>query len=135
MSIKKSNMHHPQTSCRGFTLIELLVAMAIVAVLLTFVGPRYHGHVQASKETVLRENLRQIRDTLDQYHADKGRYPDNLQELVEKHYLRAIPVDPLTESSETWLIRTPPEGREGRVYDIRSGALGASLDGQAYVQW
>lgn len=124
-----------RTGKRGFTLIELLVVLTIVAVLLTFVGVRYHGHVQASKEAVLRENLKQVRDTLDQFHADKGRYPESLQELVEARYLRALPVDPLTESSQTWLIQSPPEGRDGRVYDIRSGAPGSSQDGQPYAQW
>jgi general secretion pathway protein G len=119
----------------GFTLIELLVVLSIVAVLFTLVGPRYHSHVQASKEAVLKENLRQTRETLDQFFSDKGRYPQTLEELVEQRYLRKLPMDPLTESSQTWLIDPPSEGREGRVYNIRSGAQGVGQDGQAYAQW
>jgi general secretion pathway protein G len=84
---------------RGFTLIELLVVLAIVSTLLMLVAPRYFQSVDAAKEAVLRDNLRTTRDTIDKFHADLGRYPDSLEEMVERKYLRALPIDPITESN------------------------------------
>lgn len=120
---------------RGFTLIELLVVLAIVAVLLTLVSPVYVRQIDASKETVLRDNLRATRDVIDKFYGDLGRYPDSLNELVEKNYLRALPVDPVTDSSESWQIVDVPSGFKGRLYDIKSGAAGADRDGKPYAQW
>lgn len=84
---------------RGFTLIEILVVLAILALLLSIAAPRYFGSVDRSKETVLKQNLFQIRESLDKYFADTGRYPDSLEDLVTKHYLRSAPVDPVTGSA------------------------------------
>ena len=120
---------------RGFTLIELLVVLAIVSTLLLLVAPRYFHKVDGAKETVLRENLRTVRDTLDKFYGDNGRYPETLDELVEKKYLRSLPVDPLTESARSWEIVPVPEGYKGAVYDIRSGARGAAGDGRKYADW
>lgn len=120
---------------RGFTLIELLVVMAIVAVLATLAAPRYFNQVDASKEAVLRENLRAVRDVLDRFYGDMGRYPESLGELVERRYLRELPVDPMTESSQTWQLVPPPEGYKGEVFDLRSGATGQGGDGKAYAEW
>jgi general secretion pathway protein G len=119
---------------RGFTLIELLVVLAIIATLLTLAVPRYFQHVERSKEAVLKENLASVRDAIDQYHADVGDWPPTLESLAEKRYLRAVPVDPITERSDTWQIIPPPDGGSG-VYDIHSGAEGAAVDGQAYSDW
>jgi general secretion pathway protein G len=119
----------------GFTLIELLVVLAIIAVLLTLAVPRYFHGVDASKEAVLRENLRAVRDTLDKFRGDVGRYPDSLDELVERRYLRALPHDPLTQSSGTWELIAPADGSKGVVYDIKSGAVGTGSDGNAYRDW
>ena len=119
---------------RGFTLIELLVVLAIIATLLTLAVPRYFQHVERSKEAVLRENLATVRDAIDQYHADVGTWPPTLETLAEKRYMRAVPVDPITEQADTWQITPPPDGEAG-VYDIRSGAEGIGLDGQAYSDW
>lgn len=119
---------------RGFTLIELLVVLAIVATLLTLVVPRYYQHVERSREAVLRENLATVRDAIDQYHADAGTWPPSLESLAERRYLRAVPVDPITESRDTWEIVAPPDGEPG-VYDIRSGAEGSATNGQAYADW
>jgi general secretion pathway protein G len=85
----------------GFTLIELLVVLAIVSTLLTLAVPRYFSSLQKSKEVVMRENLWIMRDALDKYFGDVGRYPDQLQDLATKKYLRAVPIDPLTETSTT----------------------------------
>jgi general secretion pathway protein G len=119
---------------RGFTLIELLVVLAIVATLLTLAVPRYFQHVERSKEAVLKENLATVRDAIDQYHADAGIWPPTLESLAERRYLRSVPVDPITDSSDTWQI-VPPPGGEAGVYDIRSGAEGTAIDGQAYSDW
>lgn len=120
---------------RGFTLIELLVVLAIVSTLLLLVTPRYLHRVEVSKETVLRDNLRAIRDTIDKFYGDQGRYPDSLDELVDKKYLRAPPMDPITDSAKTWDLVPVPEGYKGSVYDVRSGGKGTARDGTRYADW
>lgn len=117
---------------RGFTLIEMLVVMVVIALLLTIATPRYLDSVDRARENVLRENLLLMRDALDKHFADRGRYPDALEQLVERRYLRAVPVDPLTESSETWLPVAPDRPDLGAVYDVRSGAEGSTQGGVAY---
>jgi len=117
---------------RGFTLIELLVVMVILSILLTVALPRYFGSVEKSKESVLREDLMLMRDSIDKYFADTGRYPDALADLVAKRYLRAIPADPITESADTWVIVPPEDTTKGAVYDVHSGAQGNALDGKPY---
>jgi general secretion pathway protein G len=121
---------------RGFTLLELLVVMAIIATLLTLALPRYFTSVDRSKEAVLREDLRVMRSSIDQFYADNDRYPDTPEMLAAKRYLRAVPVDPITDSAASWVV-VPPPGDAGRgvVYDVRSGAPGAALDGTAYAEW
>ena len=120
---------------RGFTLIELLVVLAIVSTLLLLVTPRYFHQVDASKEAVLRDNLRTVRDVIDKFYGDTGRYPETLEELVERKYLRALPIDPMTESTATWQVVPVPEGYKGVVYDIRSGSAGEARDGKKYADW
>lgn len=120
---------------KGFTLIELLVVLAIVSTLLLLVAPRYFQRLDVAQETVLRDNLRTLRQVLDHFQADHGRFPEALQELVDKRYLRALPMDPFTGSTETWTIMTPPDGLEGTVYDLRSGAAGTAKDGTLYADW
>ena len=119
----------------GFTLIELLVVLAIVSTLLLLVAPRYFQRVDVAQEAVLRDNLRTLRQVLDNFHGDHGRFPDSLQELVDKRYVRSLPVDPLTGSTETWTLLPPPDGLEGAVYDLRSGAAGTAKDGSLYADW
>jgi general secretion pathway protein G len=116
----------------GFTLIELLVVLAIVALLLTLSAPRYFQSIDTSKETILAENLRTTRDTIDKFYGDNGRYPASLEELVEMKYLRALPVDPVTESSETWVLIPPQDPELGAVYDLRSGATGIARNGKSF---
>lgn len=121
---------------RGFTLIELLVVMTILALLLTIAVPRYLAHVDRSREAVLRHNLALMRDAIDKHHADKGRYPDSLGELVTQRYLRAIPADPVTGREDTWAVLPPPPGGDpGAIYDVRSGAEGNGVDGTPYGNW
>ncbi|MGO5000044.1 type II secretion system protein [Oceanisphaera sp. W20_SRM_FM3] len=118
---------------RGFTLIELLVVMGIIAMLLTVAGPRYFTSLEKAKETTLRQSLSVMREALDQYYGDTGRYPDSLAQLVEQRYLRKLPQDPIIERSDLWVIVPPPEG-DG-VWDIKSGAPGQARDGSQYAQW
>ncbi len=117
---------------RGFTLIELLVVMAIIGALLALAAPRYFQHVDRTKEAVLKSDLATMRDALDKYYADTGRYPKNLEDLVARRYLRKIPPDPITESDATWLVVAPADTALGGVYDVKSGAPGATLDGRPY---
>jgi general secretion pathway protein G len=116
----------------GFTLIELVIVMAIVALLLTLAAPRYFSSLERSKETVLRSNLAAVRDALDKFYGDTGKYPERLEILVEKKYLRSLPVDPITENSTSWVIVPPEDPEKGGVFDIRSGAEGKTADGVAY---
>ena len=119
----------------GFTLIELIVVMTIVSLLLTLAAPRYFRSIERGKETVLKANLAATRDALDKFHADTGRYPAQLNELVERHYLRTLPWDPVAESAEAWVIVPPADGQAGSVYNISSGAQGKGIDGVAYADW
>ena len=122
--------------CRpGFTLIELLVALAIIALLLSIVTPRYFNTVGRAEEAVLKQNLVLLRDAIDKHFADTGKYPEALDDLVAKRYLRSVPVDPITQSAETWVIVPPADAQKGAVYDIRSGASGQGRDGRPYEKW
>lgn len=120
---------------RGLTLIELLVVLAIIATLLSIAAPRYSGSVERANEAVLKENLATVRDALDKYTADTGTYPESLEILVNSKYLRKIPLDPVTDSTETWLLVRPEGQGKDRVGDIRSGALGTARDGTMYKDW
>ncbi len=119
----------------GFTLVELLVVMAIIALLVSIAAPRYFHSVDKARESSLRANLAVMRDSIDKYYSDHGRYPTQLQELVEKRYLRAIPVDPMTDSDRSWVIVAPKSADQGGVADIRSGAEGKSASGSDYASW
>lgn len=120
---------------RGFTLIELLVVLGIIALMLTLAVPRYFPSIDKSKEVVLADNLRNLRGVIDQYYGDTGRYPDTLDQLVEKKYLRAPPLDPITDSSTSWIIVPPEDGAKGGVYNIKSGAPGNDRSGRPYADW
>jgi general secretion pathway protein G len=128
-------MMQAQQRSRGFTLIELLVVMVIVSLLITIAAPRYFGSLQKSKETALRQTLAVTRDALDKYYGDNGKYPDNLDALIAKRYLRSLPLDPITESNSTWTIVAPEDPEKGRVYDIHSGADGTGRDGKPFRDW
>ena len=122
---------------RGFTLVELLVVMAIIATLLTIAVPRYLHSADRARDAALRQTLAAARDAIDKYYGDTGRYPETLQQLVDKQYLRRAPYDPVTQSDTTWVVVPPgPErGAQSGVYDVRSGATGAGFDGTPYAEW
>lgn len=118
---------------RAFTLIELLVVLAIVALLLSLASPRYFQSIATSKDIILKENLRITRETIDKFYGDTGHYPESLDQLVEKKYLRALPLDPVLASSTAWLIIAPDNTAKGKVFSIKSSAPGNDHHGVAYA--
>jgi general secretion pathway protein G len=142
-------MHPPQLTRRprGFTLIELLVVLAIVALLASIATPRYLRSLDVARERALRTSLTTMRDAIDQFAADKGRWPATLQELADARYLREVPEDPLTGRRDSWLALAAqgapgepvggagPTGRGAGVGDVRSGAGGRARDGSLYADW
>ena len=125
----------------GFTLIELLVVVAIIGILAGVVVGQYQRSIVKSKEAVLRENLFRTRTAINQYFADKGKYPSDLSALVSEFYLRSLPVDPVTGSTDSWVVEYAETGSdeeislEPGVKDLRSGAPGNGMDGTAYSEW
>ena len=124
----------------GFTLIELLIVIALISILATMGVVQYRNSVQSAKEATLRTDLFRMRDAIDQYYADKAKYPASLDALVSDGYMRAIPEDPITKSSDTWQT-VPAEPEAGNtssdpgIYNITSGAPGTGLDGTSYSEW
>ena len=113
---------------RGFTLIELLVVMAIIATLLSIAVPRYFGHVEKAREAALRETLAVVREAIDKYHGDTGRYPADLDALVQQRYLARFPRDPITERSDAWVLVPAPN--EAGIWDLHS-----SDEEHGYATW
>lgn len=120
---------------QGFTLIELLVVMTIIGVLLTIAVPRYFRTVERSKETVLRRDLATLRESIDRYYGDLGQYPDALPALVDKHYIRSVPVDPFTRTATSWLIVESDDPDHPGVRDLHSGSPDTASDGSPFVSW
>jgi len=119
----------------GFTLVELLVVLSIIALLLSIAVPRYLGSIDKSKEVVLKENLALLRDTIDKYYGDQGKYPETLSDLVTKKYLRRIPSDPVTDSATTWVVVAPEDREKGGVFDVKSGSTERARDGSPFGEW
>ena len=125
---------------RGFTLIELLIVITLIVILAAVGMPLYTNTVRRTQEATLKENLFRMRDAIDQYYADKNKYPASLDALVSEKYLRAVPVDPFTQSVETWQT-TMSELEAGNVtsepgvYDVKSGSDRSGLDGTPYANW
>jgi general secretion pathway protein G len=124
----------------GFTLIELLIVIALITILATMGVVQYRNSIQSSKEAVLRTDLFRMRDAIDQYYADKGKYPASLDTLVSEGYMRKIPEDPITKSADTWQTEPaePDPGNpsaEPGIYNVKSGATGTALDGSSYSDW
>lgn len=116
-------------------MIELLVTMAIIALLLSLAVPRYFGSIDKARDTMLKENLHQMRDAIDKFYSDHSKYPEQLNDLVTKKYLRRIPPDPITDSDATWVVVPPDDPKKGGVFDVHSGASGNGKDGTAYSNW
>ncbi len=123
---------------RGFTLIELLLVLLLVALLASLVAPVVTGSIHRAKEATLKENVYTMRKAIDDYFADNGAYPAQLEDLVDKRYLRRLPIDPMTERRDTWiLIRAGDEGSDkaGGIIDVQSGSDGQASDGTYYKDW
>ncbi len=122
---------------RGFTLIELLIVISIIGILVTLAQPYYQRAVTAAKEATLKEDLFILRDVIDQYYADNGKYPQALNDLVDKKYIRRIPNDPITGSAETWTLVTitDDQGQQNGIFDVKSGSEATALDGTRYSDW
>ena len=132
----QSGKHQPQQGFTpGFTLVELLVVLAILAMLLTLAVPRYFSSIERAKEAALKQDLNTLRESIDKFYADRGQYPKTLEDLVEKKYIRKLPIDPISESTTTWLLVAPEPPLEGDIADIHSGALGTAKDGTQYADW
>lgn len=125
---------------RGWTLIELVIVMAIITVLAAIATVGTGNAVKLSREATLKEDLFRLRDAIDQYYADKGKYPADLQALVTDQYIREVPIDPISQSRETWqTIPAEPDpsnpSAEPGIFNVKSGAEGTSLQGQAYTEF
>lgn len=118
---------------KGFTLIELIFVITILGVLYAVAQLVVTGRITKAKETALKENLYIMRKTIDDYYADKGKYPANLQELVDEKYIRKIPEDPFTKSIETWIIVPSDKGND--VFDVHSSSESVGSDGKSYKEW
>jgi len=124
------------SEARGFTLMELLVVLTLIAVLASLVAPVVSSSILRAKEATLKENLFIMRKAIDDYYADQGDYPGSLQQLVEKRYIRKLPIDPLTDRGDSWVeVRAEEDGKPGGVIDVRSGSEEKSADGTAYRDW
>lgn len=128
------------TAARGFTLVEVLIVISLIVVLTSVGMATYSNSVRRSREAVLKEDLFQMRDAIDQYYADKNKYPGTLQDLVSEGYLRAIPKDPITDSAETWVTENAePDpnnvAAEPGIFNVKSGSEELSMDGTKYSEW
>ena len=126
----------------GFTLIEVLIVVAIVGLLAAIAIPQYRHAQTKAREAVLKTDLYIFRDVINQYYADKQKYPSSLEDLVTDGYIRAIPVDPMTGSAETWVTVQEELGEleegstvEPGIYDVKSGSEGTGSDGRPYSEW
>src|SRR5580704_4932503 len=119
----------------GFTLIELLVVMAIIGTLLSIAVPRYFHALAHARETVLREDLAILREAIDKHYADLGEYPETLAALVEKRYVRALPVDPFTRLADSWALVASDDPEHAGIRDIHSGTAEEGVDGTPLATW
>ena len=125
---------------RGFTLIELMIVISIILILVSISVPIYTNSVIHAKEAVLRDDLFTMRSVIDQYTLDKVKAPQSLQDLVAAGYLKSIPKDPITGSTDTWQVTTDdtlmdPSQTQPGITDVHSGASGVGSDGTAYSSW
>ena len=128
----RSNRRGPKC---GFTLIELLIVMAIIGTLLSIAVPRYFRTLERARETVLKQDLSILREAIDKHYADLNEYPDTLPALVEKRYVRSVPIDPFTKLADTWTLIPSDDPDHAGIRDIHSGAADSAADGTAVASW
>ena len=124
-----------RTATHGFTLIELLIVMAIIGTLLSIAVPRYFRSLQHARETVLKQDLSILREAIDKYYADLNKYPEKLPDLVDKHYVRSVPVDPFTRLADTWTVVASDDPDHPGIRDIQSGAPDIASNGTPVATW
>lgn len=124
-----------RTATHGFTLIELLIVMAIIGTLLSIAVPRYFHSLQHARETVLKQDLSILREAIDKYYADLDKYPEKLPDLVDKHYVRSVPVDPFTRLADTWTVVASDDPDHPGIRDIQSGAPDIASNGTPVATW
>jgi general secretion pathway protein G len=124
-----------RTATHGFTLIELLIVMAIIGTLLSIAVPRYFHSLQHARETVLKQDLSILREAIDKYYADLNKYPEKLPDLVDKHYVRSVPVDPFTRLADTWTVVASDDPDHPGIRDIQSGAPDIASNGTLVASW
>lgn len=139
-TVKQTAFKFAKRAQRGFTLIELMVVMFVIALLLSIAAPVYQKSIVRSKESVLRGNLSAIRNMIDEYTIDKQKAPDSLDDLVSEGYLRQVPLDPMTNSNQTWktvMEETAVGGSTSApgLFDVHSGSDKKALDGTNYADW
>jgi len=131
--------HNDLNRDRGWTLIELLVVLSLIMILASLALTQYRNSIVQAKEAAMRSDLFLMRDAIDQYYADKGKYPDSLDTLVSEHYLRAIPKDPLTNQTDWQTTQADPEpgsvSTSTGIYDVKSASTDTALDGSRYADW
>ena len=132
--------HSARLRQAGFTLMELMIVISIIIILMGFAAPRYQQSILHARESVLRNDLYVMRSAIDQFTLDKKRAPQSLQELVESGYLKGVPKDPITDSSETWQVANEDtmmsvDQTQPGISDVHSGAQGNATDGTPYSQW
>jgi general secretion pathway protein G len=138
--VTKTGRFFRMRSTRGFTLMELLVVLSLIVLLASIGLAAYKSSVQRGREAVLKEDLFRMRDAIDQYFVDKGKYPADLNELVGAGYIRAVPVDPMTGTADSWqLVPAEPDPNNPSAdlgtYNVKSGSEGTALDGSKYADW
>lgn len=132
--------HHTRSGRRGFSLVELMIVMAVISILVSVAVPQYNKALIRSKETILKQNLFTLRTTIDEYTYDKGKAPQNLEDLVSAGYIRKVPIDPMTGSDRSWKVIMEDASNavnqsEPGIFDVRSTSDKQSLEGTAYAEW
>ena len=133
-------LNEVRSNASGFTLIELLIVIALITILATMGMVQYRNSIQSARESILRTDLFRMRDAIDQYYADKTKYPASLEALVTDGYMRRIPEDPISRSADSWqTVPAEPDpsnpSAEPGIYNVKSGAQGTALDGSTYADW
>lgn len=133
MTVGRIGVYRTYREGNGFTLIELMIVLTLIAILLSIAVPAYQNSLVKAREAALMEDLHMMRDAIDKYYSDTGKYPDSILDLADKKYIRSVPADPFTNSAETWEEIPSDEG--SGVYDVSSGSDITGRNGIPYNEW